>query len=545
MNRKKTISACMVGMTVLGVGVAMPSMAEQARPNIVLIYVDDMGLGEYGGGLIPTPAIDSLARDGMEFTDAHTSSSVCTPSRYSILTGRYNWRSYLKSNVIGGAGSKALMTPEMMSMPAFLQQSGYHTACIGKWHLGADFEHLPKTTSNPNPDGPATGNWAMDYTQPVKNGPTDVGFDEAFWLFASLDFAPYTYFRGNKAVTVPTVNKGFRQNEHSNFMRIGPAAEDFDPSTCLETWTEEACDYIQRRAKAPEQNPFFLYFALTSPHTPIVPGKGFKGCYPQYSWYADFIAETDYRVGQVLEQLQSLGLDDNTIVIFSADNGFASYVQIPKMFEAGYRPNGAWRNGKANLYEGGHRVPFLVRWPGKVKPGSRSDVTICQTDLYATFSDILGNKDTIPVNAAVDSFSFLSSLKGDSTPTRPFTIHHSINGNFAIRRGDWKLLLTDRPDVAWSLPFEKGLKTPAKLVQLYNLKDDPGETKNLEYSHPELIQVLVDQLVKAMRYGRTTPGPVQENEGWPYKTGKHSSDVQKTIVETFPQLGGADQAVRD
>jgi arylsulfatase A len=253
---------------------------------------------------------------------------------------------------------------------------------------------------------------------------------------------------------------------------------------------------------------------------------------------ADFIAETDWVVEQVLAQLKQSGVDDNTMVIFSADNGFASYVRIPKMFEAGYRPSGKWRNGKGNLYEGGHRVPFLVRWPGKVKPGSRCDTTICQTDLYATFAEIMANKDTIPVSAAVDSFTFASSLKGETRAIRPFTIHHSLNGNFAIRQGDWKLQLTDRPDVRWSLPHEKGLKTPAKVVQLYNLKDDPGETKNLEDAYPEKIQELVDELAKAMRDGRTTPGPVQENEGWPYKTGKRSSDVQKIIVEQFPQLGG-------
>ena len=500
-------------------------------PNIVLIYVDDMGVGEasYAGGLIPTPAIDSLANDGMQFTDAHSSSAVCTPSRYSLLTGRYNWRSPLKSMVLLNMCQGALMDPERLNMPTFLQKAGYHTACIGKWHLGSNWVRLPES-ANPDKTRLWEPSWLVDYTKPFKNGPVDVGFDEAFFIDGSLDMPPYVYLRNDRAEQVPTMNKGWEHNEYSKFCRIGAGAEDFDAHNCLADWTAESRSYIKRRAEDKSKKPFFLYLSLTSPHTPITPGKAFKGRYKQYSWYADFMAETDWVVEQVLEQLEESGVEDNTIVIFTADNGFAPYVGIPKMIEAGYRPSGHFRNAKGSLYEGGHRVPFLVRWPGKIKANSKSDETICQTDLYATFADILGKSDAIPDDAAEDSFSFYSALKGKKGKVRPFTIHHSHQGLFAIRKGDWKLILDTAGgggsgNIAWET-----IKTPAKMVQLYNMKEDSGETKNLEDVHPEIIEELVNDLAKALRDGRTTPGEIQKNDGcWPYI-------VPVVTKERYPQL---------
>jgi arylsulfatase A len=273
--------------------------------------------------------------------------------------------------------------------------------------------------------------------------------------------------------------------------------------------------------------PFFLYLPLTSPHTPITPGKDFKGRYKQYSWYADFIAETDWVVAQILEQLKQSGVDDNTLVVFTSDNGFAPYVKIPKMIAAGYRPSGPYRGAKATIYEGGHRVPFIVRWPGHVAAGSTSDVTLCTTDFFATFADILGRKDDIPDNAAEDSFSFYPCLKGQTESIRPFTIHHSISGKFAIRKGNWKLIMTSGAGGGWELPWEK-IKTTAKVVQLYNLKDDPGEIHNLEESHPRIVDELVGDLANALHNGRTTPGAKQKNDGWPYR-----DQVTKTH---YPQL---------
>ncbi len=501
----------------------------EGAPNIVLILADDMGPGEpaHEGGLIPTPALDQMAKEGIRFTDAHTSSSVCTPTRYGILTGRYNWRSRLKNGVLFNVADRALMDPDRLNMPTFLQQAGYHTACIGKWHLGADWVKLPES-ANPEPEKKKdSGSWKVDYSRPFRNGPVDVGFDEAFFILSSLDMPPYVYLRDDRAVSIPTVNKFFPHNEYNDYHRVGAAAEDFEASECLATWAEKSRTYIRERAEDPSKKPFFLYLPLTSPHTPVTPGAAFKGRYPQYSWYADFIAETDWVVAQVLEQLKESGVDENTLVIFTSDNGFAPYVQIPKMLEAGYRPSGSFRGAKADIYEGGHRVPFIVRWPGRIKPGGTSDVTICTTDFFATFADLLGKGDEIPDEAAEDSFSFYSCLKGAMEPVRPFTIHHSIHGKFALRKGDWKLILTTGDGGAFDSIWEE-VKTTARVVQLYNMKKDPGETKNLENEYPEEVKELVDDLAKALHDGRTTPGKKQSNDGWPYR--------DEATLAAFPQL---------
>ncbi|MBT3200255.1 MAG: sulfatase-like hydrolase/transferase [Phycisphaerales bacterium] len=530
-NRRDFLKATAASAAVLTLGRfadgAPAAPASKRPPNIVLILADDMGPGEpsYAGGLVPTPALDSLVKEGMQFTDAHTTSSVCTPTRYGILTGRYNWRSRLKSSVLFSPTDKALMDPARLNLPNFLQNAGYHTACVGKWHLGADWARLPK---NANADKKKrSASWRIDYTKPFKNGPTDVGFDEAFFILSSLDMAPYVYLRNNRAVSIPTVNRGFPHNEYNKFQRIGAAAEDFQASNCLGDWAKESRSYIKRRAKDAPNKPFFLYLPLTSPHTPIAPSKAFKGRYKQYSWYADFMAETDWVVAQVLEQLKESGVENDTLVIFTSDNGFAPYVKIPKMFAAGYKPSGSWRGAKATIYEGGHRVPFIARWPGKIAPSTKSDATVCTTDFFATFAELLGKKNAIPDNAAEDSFSFYPCLQGKKGEIRPFTIHHSISGKFAIRKGDWKLIMTTNAGGGWGLPG-RNIKTTAKFVQLYNLKDDPGETKNLEDARPKIVEELVNDLAGALRNGRTTPGKKQTNEGWPYR--------DAATKKKFPQL---------
>lgn len=521
---KQKRNTVLLFLACIGLGCSVWADKSKPLPNIVLILADDMGPGEpaHAGGIIPTPALDRLAVEGMRFTDAHTSSAVCTPTRYGILTGRYNWRSRLKRGTLNHVTSKALMDPKRLNLPKFLQDAGYHTACIGKWHLAADWVKLSGQDIKKK-----DSSWQVDYSKPFRNGPIDVGFDEAFFILSSLDMAPYVYLRNDRAVTVPTVNKSFPHNEYNDYHRSGAAAQDFEASHCLADWTAESRRYIKQRAADASDQPFFLYLSLTSPHTPIVPGPAFKGRYKQYSWYADFVAETDWVVEQVLEQLKQSGVDDNTLVIFTSDNGFAPYVKIPRMIAAGYRPSGCYRGAKANVYEGGHRVPFLVRWPGHVNAGSQSDSTICTTDFFATFADILGKKDQIPDNAAEDSFSFFSCLKGKSGAIRPFTIHHSMHGQFAIRMGDWKLIMTTGSGGGWKEPW-KATETTSRVVQLYNLKDDPGETNNLEDTHQEMVDELVNVLAKALHDGRTTTGEKQRNDGWPY--------LDQTTLQYYPQL---------
>lgn len=487
------------------------------KPNIILILADDMGVGElsHEGGLVATPSLDKMAKEGMRFTDAHTSSSVCTPTRYGILTGRYNWRSRLKSGVLSNVTAKALMDPNRVNLPTFLKNEGYATAMFGKWHLGVDWQLLSKG-ANPEPEIKKTHqSWLVDYSKPFQNGPLNIGFDEAFFIQSSLDMPPYLYLENNKAVSIPTKNRFFLHNEYNDYHRIGAGAADFDANKALATWASKSREFIKTQAQNTEQ-PFFLYLPLTSPHTPIVPGKKFKGMHPQYSWYADFISETDWVVGQVLEQLKASGIDENTLIIFTADNGFAPYVEIPKMMKAGYRPSKNFRGNKGDLYEGGHRVPFLVRWPNEIRAGSKSETTISTTDFYATFADLLGKFDAIADDAAEDSFSFYPNLKGQTAATRPFTIHHSISGKFAIRKGEWKLLLAPNSGGVFK-PLLPEAKTPSKGIQLYNLKDDPNESKNLEGQYPEIEQMLITELSNAFHNGRTTPGEIQTNDGWPYR----------------------------
>lgn len=539
MNKMKCLFPVCASVWIAVASVSV-SVAAESQPNIILILADDMGVGEvsHHGGLIPTPALDQMASEGMRFTDAHTSSSVCTPTRYGILTGRYNWRSRLKRGVLTNVDSAALMDPERVNLGNYLQDAGYHTACVGKWHLGADWVSLPAdqisepALTEAEKKRPRTFNsWKVDYTKPFRNGPTDVGFDQAFFILSSLDMPPYLYMRNDRAESVPTVNRSFPHNEYNDYFRVGAGAEDFDASTCLADFARESRNYIKERSTGEsKKDPFFLYLALNSPHTPVTPGEKFKGKYPQYSWYADFVAETDWVVGEVLAQLEESGVDENTLVIFTADNGFAPYVEIPKMLAAGYRPSGDLRGAKATIFEGGHRVPFLVRWPQEVAGGTVCDSTICTTDFFATFADVVeqdGGASTLPDSVAEDSFSFYRCLQGELGETRPFTIHHDIGGRFAIRKGPWKLILSNSARGGWG-SSKASVKTPAKLVQLYQLDQDPGETKNLEETHPEKIEELIGELAKAFRDGRTTTGAPQTNEGWPFQ--------DKKLLQAFPQL---------
>lgn len=486
------------------------------RPNLVYILADDLGYGDVGhlnpAGRIPTPHIDRLAREGLTFTSAHSGSSVCTPTRYGILTGRYAWRSRLKQGVLGGL-SPRLIEPGRLTVAALLRDHGYHTACVGKWHLGMDWVVKEgRSVAELGIESPQQV-WNVDYAQPIGNGPNAVGFDYFFGISASLDMVPYAWIENDRVTGVPDCEADFPWFlGRDNRTRRGPAAEGFDAADVLGELTRRAEYYLAQRAAATNRGqPFFLYLPLASPHTPIVPTAEWQGK-SGLNAYADFTMETDASVGRVLAALDRYGLATNSIVIFAADNGCAPSADLPQLAAAGHHPSGPYRGHKADLFEGGHRVPFVVRWPGRIAVGTTYPHPVGLTDLLATCADLLNV--TLPATAGEDSVSLLPVWLGRTRgPVRETVVHHSIYGSFAIRAGKWKLLLC--PDSGgWSAPrpnSPEAAKLPS--VQLYDLDRDPGEQHNLQAKHPERVRELLAKLEQQVKAGRSTPGPPQANHG--------------------------------
>jgi arylsulfatase A len=488
------------------------SFAETAKPNILYILADDLGYGDVHclnpkRGKIPTPNLDKLAAQGMIFTDAHGTSSVCTPSRYSILTGRYNWRSWVQHGVLSPYGS-AMTPPTRATVATLLRQQGYATACVGKWHLGWDWSNQGKPMSFKEPWEPESLKYRpMDFTKPIKGGPTAVGFDYFFGLDAP-NFPPYCFIENDRTVGVPTLQwKAPKSNNPYRYPATpGMGLPDWRMEDILPGIIAKSCEFITTQAQA--QKPFFLYFALTSPHTPLAVNKEWEGR-SGLNLYADFVMETDAMVGRVLNALEKSGVADNTLVIFSSDNGCAQYI-VPDLEKKGHFPSARFRGYKSDAWDGGHRVPFIVRWPGVVKPGSTCNQLACQMDLMATLAEITGA--TIPESAGEDSASLLPLLKGEDKPVRETLIHHSIYGYFAIREGNWKLLVCPGSG-GWSKPNDadaKKRKLPA--VQLYDMSTDEGEKKNIQAQHPEIVQRLKAKLEEIVADGRSTPGPKQKND---------------------------------
>jgi arylsulfatase A len=469
------------------------------RPNIVFILADDLGYGDvhcnFPHGKIATPNLDRLASQGMRFTDAHTTSSVCTPTRYSLMTGRYNWRSPLQQGVLGGLSPRLIETGRE-TVASLLKKQGYHTACIGKWHLGMDWvKREKKGITELNIEKPGQ-NWSIDFSKPISNGPMAAGFDQYFGIAGSLDMVPFAFIENDRIPKVPTVEK--------KWIRKGPASEDFEAVDVLPTLVRKADDFITKSVA-----PFFLYLPLASPHTPIVPSKEWEGK-SGISPYADFVMQTDAAVGDVLASLDRKGIAENTIVIFTSDNGCSPAAGIDVLRKAGHEPNGPLRGTKADLWDGGHRVPFIVRWPGKVAPGSTSDQLVSLVDFMATCAEILDVK--LPDTAGEDSVSILPVLLGTAQkPVRETLVHHSIHGRFAIRERNWKLCLSPGSG-GWSAPGDpEAVKQGLPPEQLYDLSADLAETKNVGAEHPEIVARLTKRLETIVSEGRSTPGLPQEN----------------------------------
>ncbi|MBM3822501.1 MAG: arylsulfatase [Verrucomicrobia bacterium] len=480
--------------------------AKARRPNILLILADDLGYGDVGcfnrHSKIPTPHLDRLAREGLRCLDAHSPSSVCTPTRYGLLTGRYAWRTRLEKGVLLGF-SPPLLAPGQPTLASTLASQGYRTAMIGKWHLGLSWPARdPGTQFLDQSESAATG-WKVDYRKPFEGGPLAAGFHTFFGISASLDMPPYVDLIDHRVSEIPSVDK--------TWIRKGPAASSFEAEEVLPRQERKAVEFIDSQAGAAvSRAPFFLYLALTSPHTPILPTpewKGRSGLNP----YADFVLQTDATIGRLMEALRRNGMEDETLVIFTADNGCSPAAGWAKLRSTGHSPSGPFRGHKADLFEGGHRVPFVARWPGRVKAGSSSKRALCLTDLSATFRDLVGGQWDHA--STLDSFSFADLLGGKREgPKRGHLIHHSIDGSFGVREGRWKLLLCGGSG-GWSEPkpgSDSEKQLPRK--QLYDLESDPGESRNRIADYPEMANALERQLQRWVQNGRSTPGPAAAND---------------------------------
>jgi arylsulfatase A len=487
-------------------------MASMKTPNLIYILADDMGYGDLSclnpESKLRTPHLDQLAAGGMRFTDAHSSSAVCTPSRYSILTGRYNWRSSLKQGVTGGY-SAHLIEDGRMTVASLLKQRGYHTAAIGKWHLGWDWAR-----SGPEPKD-------VDYAQPICNGPCSFGFDQFFGISASLDMPPYVYVENDRVTALPDRQDpgcDLRDNRPPGdigfrFWRPGPCAPDFRHEEVLPTLTRRAEEFIAGQSAA---QPFFLYFPLPAPHTPILPTAVFQGR-SGTNPYGDFCLMVDDVVGRVMAAVERAGLTDDTIIVFTSDNGCSPSADFPGLAKLGHHPSHLFRGHKADIYDGGHRIPLLVRWPARIPAGRACEDTVCLVDLLATMADAAGV--AVPDEAGEDSVSNLPLWleQPGAGPIREATVHHSIDGSFAIRQERWKLELCPGSG-GWSWPRPGAECEGLPPVQLYDMSADVGERRNLQEQHPEVVAHLTALLTRYVREGRSTPGAPQPNTGpasWP------------------------------
>ncbi len=476
------------------------------NPNIVYILADDQGYGDVGcynpNCKAPTPVLDRLAEEGMQFTDSHTSSAVCTPTRYSILTGRYNWRSRLKAGVLTGE-SPPLLEEDRETVASFLQNNGYYTACIGKWHLGLGWQTDDgRELSITDQDWEGDVLKHIDYTQPVTDGPNDHGFDYSFIIPSSLDIPPYVYLEDGQCTGIPSEETKIGVDT-PYLMRRGMAVPGMQAEDVLPKFKEKALTTIREQDSEDDQ-PFFLYLPLSAPHTPIVPTEEYRGS-TDLGLYGDFVTQIDALVGEILDCLEEKGMADETLFVFTSDNGASPAAKIDELKESGHDPNAPWRGTKADIYEGGHRTPFIVRWPGVVDSGSVCEHTTCTTDLYATVASIVG--DDLPENAAEDSYDLMPLLRGDDMEGnfREATVHHSVSGHFAIRKGKWKLLEA-RGSGGWSYPEEaeaEELGLPE--YQLYDMEQDPGETTNLAEALPDKVDELRRLLDKYRDQERSAP----------------------------------------
>ena len=485
---------------------ASPADPSDNRPNIVLLLTDDLGYGDpvcYNPqSKAPTPFMDKLAREGRRFTDAHSPTSVCSPTRYAILTGRYAWRTRLKLGVLN-PWDKALIEPDRLTLGDMLKNQGYTTAAFGKWHLGWSWATPNGISQEPEKNEDFVKR--IDLTRPIKDGPTTRGFD---YFFGMVGMTPDPCLIENdkpimigqsKAPTIPGVSSEL----------LAPWKIENTPSML----NEKVKWYLDQRAADPSKKPFFLYYALTTPHQPIMPSAQFRGK-TGFGEACDFVHQTDDSIGQVLNSLEKNGMLKNTIVIVTSDNGSPGYAEANSptasvMDRYDHLSSGPWRGMKGDTFEGGHRVPFIIRWPGRITPNTVSKETICLVDLMATFAAITGAK--LPNQAAEDSYDISAAFQPQppSKPIREATVHHALIGMFAIRQGPWKLIQGigsggfTMPQFIAIAPGDVGRN--GNRGQLYNLENDPAESHNLYQSNPQMVEKLSQLLDQYQKSGRSTP----------------------------------------
>lgn len=494
-------------LLLLAVAIASVNFAIAAndRPNIVIILADDFGVGDiqahYPDNKIATPHLDRLVRQGISFTDAHSPSAVCSPTRYGLLTGRYSWRTPLQEWVIA-AYEPPLIAQDRPTLAGVLGKHGYQTTCIGKWHLGWHWPGPQPSRMTDVRNGQKTLTW--DFTKPIRGGPTERGFDYYFGVDLP-NLPPFTFMENDRVAIQPTERYELDPSEGVVLPRgfVGaPTAPGWRLQKILPEITRRAVQQIHDRAK--QDAPFLLYFSMTSPHEPVVPSKEFQGK-SGIAPIADFVMETDWSAGQIVKAIDDAGIADNTIVIFTADNGHSHYTGWEKLVEAGHMPSGPYRGHKGDIWEGGHRVPLVVRWPKRVPAGKSSSQMVSLTDIFATCTELVGAD--LPKDGAEDSISFLPSiLEKEDGVRRTSLVSHSNHGEFAYRHGPWKLVfkMSGR-----NLQQSRGKPT---IAELYNLDSDIGEQNDLSKQEPEIARRMTRELKAVIARGTSRAGQKSSND---------------------------------
>ncbi len=507
------------------------------KPNVILIFVDDLGYGDVSSfnkdSKIHTKNIDALAMSGMCFTDSHASAPLCTPSRYSLLTGRYNFRSRLKRNVLAG-DSSILIEKDRKTLGHLFQENGYSTACVGKWHLGMEwhlkdnygphdypeidpkhYDTIPKKTpfvSIPGEFDDRIEGLDIDYTKPIIFGPNEHGFDYYFGMVASMDQPPYVYIENHDLLKPLTKWSGTLDIERKNpgdtdKWQFGLSCDDFDHSKIMADMNNKVLELIDDYAQ--EDRPFFIYYPTPAVHTPFYTREEFKGK-SEIGPYGDMVLELDFMVGEITAKLREKNILDDTIIIFTSDNGCSSVVDFEEMIKKGHNPSYHFRGDKGMMYEGGHRVPTIIHYPSKIRAGSICEENVCHTDFYRTFADMFSN--TLPDEVAEDSFSMLPLIYETGKSDRAATICNSAVGFMGIIKNGYKLLCC--PDGGVGRTCVQSVlegKTINEPFELFNLNDDIQETTDIFSKNPKIVDELLKELNRVFDDGRSYPGTPQQN----------------------------------